>query len=141
MKPILLGMNNPLSLAPEHALWPLPPGCTGARLWKMLADVSGASRGDYVRGFERRNLLTGRWTAPAARAATFSPPQGGTIIVLGAEPVDALGHTRRLIHPYGKDGAVWRQVPPPSGRNPWYCNPDHRLVVGLMLEELLCRDQ
>jgi hypothetical protein len=97
----------------------------------MLQQVSGLDRGAYVRGFDRRNLLMGR----------FAPPQGSTIVVLGAETAGALGHARRLVYPYRREGATWRQVPHPSGRNPWYDNPDHRLVVGLMLEELLCRDR
>jgi len=34
MKPILLGMNNPLSDDQAHALYPVPDGCTGARAHK-----------------------------------------------------------------------------------------------------------
>lgn len=110
----------------------------------MLHEVSGASRRDYAEGFERRNLVTGPWSAKAARAAAASftpPPPGATIVVLGAETARSLGLDPRLVDPQARDGwpgVVCRVVPHPSGRCRWYNLDEHRLVVGLLLEELMC---
>lgn len=147
MRTVLIGMNNPVSSDPEHSLYPAPPGCAGHRLAKMLCDVSMIGRGAYIKGFDRRNLLVGQWVPAAAREAAVRfevenavYPQIGTVVLLGNEVRDAFRHAPRLVHGYRRGGMTYRQVPHPSGRNPWYNDPDHRLVVGLMLEELLCRD-
>lgn len=136
-------MCNPLSTDPRHALYPSPPGCSGYRLWRMLHEVSGASRSDYCEGFDRRNLLRGRlWDRPLARTAArrFSSTlsQGTIVVVLGQEVARALGLNWRLMEPQrGAGGCVYRVIPHPSGRCRWYNEPENRLVVGLMLEELL----
>ncbi len=143
LKPILVGMNNPASARPEHALHPSPHGCSGHRLWLMLHEVSGASRRDYTEGFERRNLVAGEWGRRATRkaAARFTPPPAGAnIVVLGAETARSLGLDPRLVDPQTREGwpgVAVRVVPHPSGRNPWFHDEMHRLVVGLLLEEML----
>lgn len=141
MKPILLGTVNPYDADPRVALFPAPERSAGYRLWRMLHEVSGAWRWDYVHGFDRRNLVAGEWSTAAARAAaeSFTAPAGSTIVLLGSEVARAFGHAPRPIHPYEAGGCVWRQVPHPSGRNTFYNEPEHRLVVGLLLEELLCK--
>lgn len=40
-KPLIVGMNNPLSATPEHALYPWPRGCAGHRLYEMRAAAGG----------------------------------------------------------------------------------------------------
>lgn len=69
MRPLLIGMNNPLSDNPEHALFPHPPGCAGYRLWKMMELVHpGLTRSQYITLFERRDLVIGRnWDEKKAR--------------------------------------------------------------------------
>lgn len=143
---VLLGMNNPLSDQPKHALFPHPPGCAGWRLWRMLAARNGAGRGAYCAGFLRGNLLHARtWNAAQARQAgqhyRQQLAQGGgplTVVVLGQATWAALGLPDcELIHPVIVDGIAWRRVPHPSGRSRWYNDPDNRLVVGMLLEELI----
>lgn len=140
MKPVLLGMNNPLSSRPEHALYPEPPRCTGWNLWKMLHDKTGATQEQYLEAFDRRNLLNARrWDARQARAAANSLVdllQGRVVVVLGAEVVHALGLPRLLLHPQVSRGVTWRQLPHPSGRCHWYNDPKNREVASLLLEEL-----
>lgn len=70
---LLVGEVNPLSTKPEHALYPWPPNCTGERLQRL---VLGVSRRDYLAGFDRVDLCTGRWSAPAARAVVLPHPSG-----------------------------------------------------------------
>lgn len=153
MKNILVGMNNPLGVDPRYALYPSPERSAGHRLWRMLHEVSGATRVDYRDGFDRRNLVVGEWNAHEARLAAarignelcrdlLSPRPGGklpTVVALGREVAEAFELPREhgLIIPYERGGVIWRQVPHPSGRNLWYNEPEHRMMVGVLLEELL----
>ena len=140
MKPVILGMNNPISSDPHHALYPSPEGCTGHRLWTMLNARTGCSRAQYLEAFERRNLLPGKtWSMPHARLAAtqfIEEMRGRYILVLGAEPRDALRLPRVLVKPVEMYGSVWRLLPHPSGRNLWYNVRGNREVAELLLEEM-----
>ena len=143
MRPILVGMNNPLSLAPGHELFPYPPGCTGHRLYEMLRErLPEVRRGQYLDAFERRNLVVGRkFDHEIARAnadLTYAElwGSGRAVVLLGEEVRRAFGHPRLLVEPQVIGGVTWRQIPHPSGLNRWYNAPDNRKVVGLLLEEL-----
>lgn len=146
MKPILLGMNNPISSDSEHALYPYPPGCTGHRLWEMLRAVRPeVMRWDYLKTFDRRDLVSGKlWTISLARDAVreLVLPPGSVVVVLGEEVRRVLSLERCLIHPRSSPdwpepgGPVFRQLPHPSGRNPWYRHPTNRLLAGLLLAQL-----
>ena len=158
MKPILIGMNNPISTRPGHELYPAPEGCTGWRLWRMLNARTGASRIQYLDTFERRNLVVGKeWDRLAARARAYEVVQelrdsGRTVVLLGQSVREAFhyvleewhgvpvgGLPALLIHPQQVEGVTWRQVPHPSGRNLWFNEPENRKVVELLLEELYWR--
>lgn len=142
MKPIIIGMNNPLSVAPEHALYPSPPGCSGWRLWMLLRErLPSVRRGDYVRAFDRMNLVVGPWSRAAARERAEALVAGGdlrerTVLLLGSEVREAFGLPARLVHPVYSGGFTSRQLPHPSGRNLWYNDPDNRRLAGMVLEEL-----
>lgn len=145
-RPILLGMNNPLSRRPEHALYPAPSGCTGWRLWSMLHARTGATKHEYLEVFDRRNLLSSQqWKMADARQAAEGlcgelesvRPELLTVVVLGAEPAAALGLSPQpLILPFHRGGVLYRRLPHPSGRNLWYNDPAQRAVAELLLEEL-----
>lgn len=146
MRPLLLGMNNPLSPHPRHALYPSPVNCTGWRLWKMLHARTGASPEEYLETFERRNLLSARvWSRTQAReaAARFrlleAELEGRVVVVLGEEPRQLLGLPKQLVHPVVRYGVTYRQLPHPSGRCHWYNHPTQRAVAELLLEELYVR--
>lgn len=93
--------------------------------------------------FDRHNLLHARrWNMQEARAAALvliPRMQGREVVVLGADTAAALGLPRLLLHPQTVWGVRWRQLPHPSGRNPWYNVPVHRDITGLLLEELCVR--
>jgi len=149
---VLVGMNNPVSSDPAHALYPHPPGCTGHRLFSMLCAVRPATtRRDYL-ALRRVNVLgQKRWSAGEARAAAYalrnsllteahSEPEGSlTVVVFGQDAWRALLLPEHvpLVLPYREGRVVWRRVPHPSGRNHWYNEPGNRVVVGLLLAELL----
>lgn len=141
-RPVLIGMNNPLSTRAGHELFPAPEGCTGHRLWTMLHDRTHASRQSYMDTFERRNLVRGiPWDRTAAKARAYEMScefegTGRVVVLLGQEVRAAFGHPPLLIHPQVIGGCTFRQLPHPSGRNRWYNDPDNLKVAELLLEEL-----
>lgn len=140
MRPVLIGMNNPISSRPEYVLYPEPAGCTGWRLWKMLETRTGASKRDYIRAFERFNLVGGKqWSMPEARkeAVRLMPELQGRVVVLLGQPVrEAFRVPRLLIHPQEVDGVIFRQLPHPSGLNLWFNSETNRSLASMLLEEL-----
>lgn len=98
---VLVGMNNPYGTRPEMALWPAPERCAGWNLWRMLADYADQHHGisilrhEYIRAFDRRNLLSATtWSqkeARAAAAASLGALAGRRVVVLGAATAGALG--------------------------------------------------
>jgi hypothetical protein len=138
---VLLGMNNPVSSAPQHALYPHPPGCTGWNLWNMLQErVPGLAKTQYLRAFDRRNLVDGKkWNRAQARERgeqLKSQLVGREIVTLGEDVRRVLGLESRLIEPQTMYGATWRCIPHPSGRNLWYNDPQNRMLVAVLLEQL-----
>lgn len=142
MKPVLVGMNNPRSVAPEFALYPKPKGCTGHRLWQMIhvvnANVDGLT---YARCFDRRNVVVGEWDDKTARFAADRMKkdfrEGSTVVLLGDKVRRVFGLEKLLIHPQTIDGVSYRQIPHPSGMNRFYNDPVCRELVGTLLNELL----
>jgi hypothetical protein len=114
-RPVLLGMNNPVSSEPGHELYPAPPGCTGHRIWMMLNSKTGASKSQYLRTFDRRNLVSGKtWSrgrAVEAGRVLIEELVGREVVVFGEEPRRALGLQKLLIHPQVMFGVTWRQLP------------------------------
>jgi hypothetical protein len=143
MRPVLIGMNNPVSSKPEHALVPYPPGCTGSRLLEMLKTrIPEVTRHQYLERFDRRNLVPhkvwdGLLAAKHADELFLSFfGTGRTIVLLGADTVKAFNIPRLLIHPQTIGGATWRQIPHPSGRNLWFNDEANRDLVACLLEDL-----
>jgi hypothetical protein len=135
-------MNNPLSDDPKLALYPLPPGCAGNRLWRLLHDRTGATKAEYVRGFERVNLVIGEWDRVDARAAAdefIRVHQGRRAVILGASVRTAFRLPPVLVTTVLHRGVYFRQLPHPSGRCRWYNDPKNRAVAGMLLEEELRR--
>lgn len=132
-KPLLLGMNNPLSTDPEFDLYPYPEGSAGWRLWKLLPE--GTTRLHYLEAFDRHNLVRAQtWSPAAARAeaARLLPAlDGRVVVVLGTEvraaldlpKVEPLTFTTTMFPAIGRRRRVafdWLALPHPSGRNHWY---------------------
>lgn len=143
MKPVLLGMNNPVSSDPEHALYPYPSTCTGARLMKF----SELDKRTYLTAFERRNVLDGQeWSARAARERAPSLREelrGRTVVLLGA-PVNSVmrgGTPHELAGPFvwtpDGHGGWMAKVPHPSGLNHFFNNHLHRELLAIFMAELV----
>lgn len=121
-KPLLVGINNPLSDDPEHALYPYPPNCTGARVHRLLMPMT---RSEYLNTFDRTNMVEGAlWTAKRARdnvARIRALMSGRRSVLLGAEVHRALGFAKLARLRWHKlDDARFILLPHPSGRNHWY---------------------
>lgn len=124
MKPVLIGISNP---HPVEALSPSIAGTTGWRLWKMLNDqVPWVTQQDYMRAFERQNFRDGYYLLPRKR----------TVVLLGDEVRRAYGFPRLFLHPIAWGDSLVRQIPHPSGRNPFYNDPAARALVGQLLADL-----
>lgn len=141
-KPVLVGMNNPLSSDPRYALAPYPSGVAGHRLWRMLNDVCGVHRAEYMRSFERMNALTAlQWDVHAARresAGLMDRLAGRKVCVLGRDTLNAL-YLPGTVPPlrWQMHGSTqWCYMPHPSGLNLWYNDDINRIAVGLRLEQL-----
>jgi hypothetical protein len=123
------------------ALHPLPVRSAGGRLQQM----SGLSRGDYLRVFDRRNVLTGEWSGARARDAAPALREelrGRTVVLLGS-PVNSVmrgGTEYELAPPFrwtpdGHGGWLAR-VPHPSGLNHFYNDPLHKILLEIFMQEL-----
>jgi hypothetical protein len=134
----LIGMNNPLSVSPSHALYPDPPNCTGWRVWQMLKARTGATQTDYLRTFHRYNLGTERnWRIERARQrwddiADELEDNFDTIVLLGAAVREATG--LRLPPIMFSRSVV--TIPHPSGLNRWYNSDRNRQMIEIALEEM-----
>lgn len=148
MRPLLLGMNNPLSDDPEFDLYPYPEGCTGWRLWQLLPE--GTTRHQYLAAFDRRNLLRARaWDARAARAAAaelLPRLEGRFVVVLGTQVRAALGllpaeplevRVQRVSGDVFDFDLTWLAFPHPSGRNRWFNDPANRRAAAAALAGLM----
>lgn len=141
-RPVLLGMNNPVSSNPDHALYPHPPGCAGYNLQQM----SGLSRSEYLRLFDRQNLISGRaWNEAEARAARPELRErlaGRTVVLLGSPVNSAMragtDHELAPIFVWRPDGhGGWMaKVPHPSGLNRQYNQPLVRECLAIFMQEL-----
>lgn len=147
-KIVIIGMCNPQSTRPEHALWTQPPGCTGHRLWQLATARTGVSEDEWLAMTDRRNLCTGSWDRARAREqaeAWRDELAGRTVIQLGLEVLAAMRcYTRRdwpqdilyrrLEWQRGRD---WIMVPHTSGLSHFYNADGHRAAVEILLQELI----
>jgi hypothetical protein len=133
-------MNNPVSLDPKYALYPLPVGCAGYRLYEMLREADPSVRmHDYVHRFERINLVSGPWDVGRARsrAEELRPSLAGVHVVLLGRPVAwAFEVDPRCSVCNFDDDAIFHLLPHPSGRNLLYNDPGRRRAAGELLARL-----
>lgn len=149
MRPVLLGMNNPLSSDPRHALYPYPARSAGANLMR----IAGIPRSRWLDLFERRNVLPGaQWTHAAARSAgrvLRDELHERCVIILGSEVCEVVWPEALMSRPYqwqrhqtrsggvfGTLGGWWARLPHPSGRCRDWNSDWHRAAARVFFEEL-----
>ena len=162
-RPLLVGLQNPLSDDPRYALYPEPDGCAGHRLYEMLGAPWG--RNDYLRAFDRVNLLRGHERVGGRGYAARLRHAGAKlsdeivsrssrfVVLLGADVYRAVlrptGGPRtkvpwlawqRFGFPGPPDLVAWMAnflaLPHPSGRNRWYNVPGNREAAARELRRL-----
>lgn len=160
MKPFLIGLSNPYSSDPAHALFPYPPRSAGHRLWRMLHELpehllttsqarhASVSKERYICAFERRNLTMvvnakARHLTKMAHLHLERIPPGSQVVLLGHEVRRAFSAALRLeirselVHPQVIEGITWRWLPHPSGRVRLYNDPVLRMIAGMVLADAL----
>lgn len=164
-RPLLVGLQNPLSDDPRYALYPEPRGCTGWRIAEMLRpDFSSR---DYLRIFDRANLLEPRERvggpgyagllrlAGRDLARRIAESRHERVVLLGVDVVRAVmgavvdrnsrwpwlkWHHRPLALMSDQAEVVvhvnWLPLPHPSGRNRWYSDAGNLAAAGRALRQL-----
>lgn len=124
---LLVGEDNPLSVAPECALYPYPAGCAG---YRFAEDIANVGTGHHLATW-RTNLCSPRWSARAAREraevllAKDAPWK--VIVMLGRKVARAFatavdGDASAEVEPFcgaavEPEGKLLISLPHPSGRN------------------------
>lgn len=134
----LIGMNNPYRPEPLFALYPVPVGSAGNRIWRMMnAQHPDFTMSEYRDVFDRRNMVVGEWdrvraSVQAAEWLRDGVFDGGHVVLLGKEVITAfrvagLDITTKpqfkFCAPRGKTGGHWCHVPHPSGRSHAWNDP------------------
>lgn len=150
MRFVVVGMTNPVSERPEHALWTQPDGCSGHRLWQMATARTGVSQEDWLAMTDRRNLCVGEWNRDLARAAArrmVPELMSRTTVLLGNDVAECFPSTGMMCQWAKSMGTPprapppWIHIPHPSGMNRWYNSPANRVCVEVLLGDLveMCR--
>jgi len=157
MRPLLVGQAPGPNTDPTLPLFPVPRTSAGGRLQELM----GLTRGEYLKTFERVNLLyefPGRhkrddkfpmmlaW--PAAQA--MRPLLAGRTVVLVGRNVASAFELEAEFHEWvewpvrrpcllSRDPGTARVavIPHPSGRNHWYNDPANREAARSFWEALL----
>lgn len=110
---LLVGESNPYGSSDYFALYPEPPWAAGARLCEIL----GLTHREYLRRFDRVNLLKGpKWSLVAARLAAAKLSHRRRIL-LGSRVCAAHGVPFDPFDHFSVGMGVWVLVlPHPSGR-------------------------
>lgn len=159
MRPLLIGQAPGPNTEPSLPLYPVPKTSAGGR----LAAIMGLKRTQYLRHFDRVNLLyqfpgrhkrDDKFPVGLARAAAQAmlPLLGGRRVVLvGRNVSTAFGLGQLPYHVWDEVYCGARQfgpgradstvriacVPHPSGRCRWYNSEENRLEARTFWEELL----
>ena len=135
-RPIILGLINPHNTEP---LYIRPTGCSGYRIASFLREFSPLTEEDYLKLFDRRNLLLSNEDDPhiAADAFRSTLKEGDQVILLGEAVRRALDLPKMFIHPITVDGVTYRQIPHPSGLTRFYNDAVARQLVAMMFLDLL----
>ncbi len=136
MNPLLVGEANPYSKDPRHALLPWPERAAGDRLRAIL----GLTEREYLRSFDRCNLVVGRrWNLPDARRAASA-------LVGRPTPLILLG--RKVASAFCVDGPPFSRAPPcfyllphPSGLCRAWNEPGAEERARALLAEFLLRER
>lgn len=146
---LIIGLDNPQSSDPRHALFPHPKGCAGHRLYNMILEVDAYfDRAQYM-SIPKSNLFPcgrmptkqkkGNLTMAAQVLIASVQDTDKKVVLLGNEVRNAVfGDTLGKTWPMAKfttlHGARFAWIPHPSGRNPFYNDTRNRRKIGRFLK-------
>lgn len=141
---VIVGMDNPQSARPEHALWTQPPGCSGHRLWRMATARTGISEEEWLAMTDRRNLCVGGWDLQRAKAQAeeWRPElEQRTVVQLGVSVYGAMRHhSHRGMLRMPLEWQIdrdWVYIPHPSGLCRSYNDDTIVAAVEIVLADLI----
>jgi hypothetical protein len=156
MSALLIGLDNPHSRNPYHALLPMPDGATGDKIVQLIAAViDGYTARDYLRDFGRLNLYPGE-AARSGKGATatdrllarhcvriIAEGKYSDVVLLGKRVQVAFSDFVVFSHQVERHEvfgtgftADFYALPHPSGRNIWYNDEANRARAGRILKSL-----
>lgn len=140
MRPLLIGQAPGPNTRSDKPLFPYPSTSAGGRLQQM----TGLTRGQYLRTFDRMNLLQhfpgsvqngDSFPLSKARPAAQAVEQvlgGRRVVLVGRNVATAFGFRESPFFEWF-DQPIWGYeavvVPHPSGRNHWYNNEENRALA------------
>ncbi len=143
VKTLLIGLDNPHSRNPAHALLPMPDGATGHKIVLLIrSQVEGYRAGHYLRDFGRLNLYVGEHARSGRGAAAtdrllasmalqvLSAGRYLHAVLLGKRVQAAFSDFEEAIN------VQFHHLPHPSGRNRWYHDEKNRSYAARLLESL-----
>lgn len=145
MRPILLGISNPHSPHPDDALSTRPINASGYRLYIMIKEAANRqgrdfSEGDYMEGFDRRNLFTpeNMVNGKLIVSKALSSLARRMVVMLGQKVPNHLGIKDITFSNNAKNVGYFRYhvIPHPSGLCRSYNDPEVREQVGNLLYRL-----
>lgn len=153
MRTLLIGLDNPHSRNPHHALLPMPDGATGDKIVQLIDEAMSAdySPAKYLRDFARLNLYPGE-AARSGKGATSTDrllARMCMILIAQAKYSGVVLFGKRVQTAFGDfvtfdndtdskmvNFATFYALPHPSGRNRWYNVPENRQYAARILESL-----
>lgn len=139
-RPYIIGLNNPQSADPRHALYPHDTQSAGYRLWRLVDDVHSTDCANWLTRTQRVNLLSDLvlprdYRSAARRRGNFLHALicDRVVVMLGSDVAAAMLHEAE---PFVWSGS-WVTIPHPSGRNRAYNDPVVRAAAGLLLADIL----
>lgn len=156
-KPLLIGLDNPHSHDPRHALYPYPEHMSGGRIVKLIDDVTvdPYTMRMYLRDFRRTNIYPTRRAAEGRGRTKHDLDAFAQIIILAdiIDATDVVMFGQRVVDAFNsmyEEELTWLNslivagsphrrfwaLPHPSGRNYWYNDADNRRAAGELLAAL-----
>lgn len=138
----IVGLNDPESSDPAHALSPRIVGSSGNRLWKMANRISGVSAENWEEWTQRINLLHCKELPRDYQQIAQHKGRrlggliyGRTTILLGREVARYVQHYEDMFK--WSQTRDWICIPHPNNKAKEYTFEGCQLATGILLSELV----
>lgn len=134
MRPVLIEMDSSSWLGLE--LYPEPETSSGYKLLQIMNEKFSISKSDYIKIFDRRNLIRRGTTAEQVVEEFLQEftHSGRTIILLGEDTHRLFNFKNRIFECIEYLGCTWCLLPHPSGGNLKISQTANRMKTAAILE-------